>query len=197
MCLSAGEEHFTKAVQVVITWLERGDCNKRNANSFYSMIQSTNSHVRRLLTEKATYEDELTRAKELMKGRMQGLLIQCKYATLARSRSRTSRQQILPRWNCKRTTEFSLLVCKTKVGGRLAESSVHRALRDESLVLLHDGQCHEAALKKQVFQIWLSKGLSNALSSCLVFTHEGYLKISSLKLLERTKVTQSLFLAYI
>uniref|UniRef100_A0A1B6LXZ8 Ecto-NOX disulfide-thiol exchanger 1/2 domain-containing protein n=1 Tax=Graphocephala atropunctata TaxID=36148 RepID=A0A1B6LXZ8_9HEMI len=70
------DEQFTKAVQVVITWLERGDCNKRNSNAFYSMIQSTNSHVRRLLTEKATYEEELTLAKELMKGRMQGLLIQ-------------------------------------------------------------------------------------------------------------------------
>lgn len=133
MCNSTGEEHFTKAVQVVITWLERGDCNKRNANSFYSMIQSTNSHVRRLLTEKATYEDELTRAKELMKGRMQGLLIQCKYATLARSRSRNAS---FPGENCKRTIEFSLLVCKKKVGGRLAESSVDRALGDESLVVI-------------------------------------------------------------
>lgn len=65
-------------LQVVITWLERGDCTKRNANTFYSMIQSTNSHVRRLLTEKATYEEELQKAKELLKGRMQGLLIQCK-----------------------------------------------------------------------------------------------------------------------
>jgi hypothetical protein len=41
------------------------------------MIQSTNSHVRRLLTEKVTYEEELQKAKELLKGRMQGLLIQC------------------------------------------------------------------------------------------------------------------------
>lgn len=45
------------------------------------MIQSTNSHVRRLLTEKATYEEELQKAKELLKGRMQGLLIQCKFNT--------------------------------------------------------------------------------------------------------------------
>lgn len=43
------------------------------------MIQSTNSHVRRLLSEKAQYEDELQKAKEIMKGRMQGILIQCKY----------------------------------------------------------------------------------------------------------------------
>ncbi|KAL7303960.1 hypothetical protein TKK_0003618 [Trichogramma kaykai] len=70
------DDSFMKAVQVVITWLERGDCTKRNANTFYSMIQSTNSHVRRLLTEKSTYEDELQKAKELLKSRMQGLLIQ-------------------------------------------------------------------------------------------------------------------------
>uniref|UniRef100_A0A0C9QNE3 Enox1_0 protein n=1 Tax=Fopius arisanus TaxID=64838 RepID=A0A0C9QNE3_9HYME len=72
------DDTFMKAVQIVVTWLERGDCTKRNANTFYSMIQSTNSHVRRLLTERASYEEELQRAKELMKGRMQGLLIQCK-----------------------------------------------------------------------------------------------------------------------
>ncbi|XP_046609696.1 ecto-NOX disulfide-thiol exchanger 2 isoform X1 [Neodiprion virginianus] len=70
------DDSFMKAVQVVVTWLERGDCVKRNSNTFYSMIQSTNSHVRRLLTEKASYEEELHKAKELMKGRMQGLLIQ-------------------------------------------------------------------------------------------------------------------------
>lgn len=72
------EETFGKAVQVVITWLERGDCSKRNASVFYSMIQSTNSHIRRLLSEKATHEEELLKAKDLMKARMQSLLLQCK-----------------------------------------------------------------------------------------------------------------------
>lgn len=72
------DEHFSKAVEVVITWLDRGSCNKRNTNVFYSMIQSTNSHVRRLLAEKVTYEEEFQRAKETMKGHMQGLLTQCK-----------------------------------------------------------------------------------------------------------------------
>jgi hypothetical protein len=60
-----------------VTWLERGDCCKRNANQFYSMIQSSNSHVRRLLTEKMQYEEELSRAKELTKQRMHGLIMQC------------------------------------------------------------------------------------------------------------------------
>ncbi|XP_039284901.1 ecto-NOX disulfide-thiol exchanger 2 [Nilaparvata lugens] len=70
------DETFTKAMQVVITWLERGDCNKRNANTFYSMIQTTNSHVRRLLTEKSQFEQELQKAKDLMKGRMHGIIMQ-------------------------------------------------------------------------------------------------------------------------
>ncbi|XP_025832570.1 ecto-NOX disulfide-thiol exchanger 2 [Agrilus planipennis] len=70
------DETFTKAVQILVTWLERGDCSKRNSNTFYSMVQSTNSHVRRLLTEKTQYEEELQKAKEIMKGRMQGILLQ-------------------------------------------------------------------------------------------------------------------------
>ena len=41
------EATFGDSVQLLTTWLERGDCNKRTAGNFYSMIQSTNSHVRR------------------------------------------------------------------------------------------------------------------------------------------------------
>lgn len=46
------DDHFTKAVQVLITWLERGDCSKKNSNTFYSMIQSTNSHVSKTCCQK-------------------------------------------------------------------------------------------------------------------------------------------------
>lgn len=53
------EPTFEEAIKVLLTWLERGDCSKRNVNTFYSMIQSTNSHVRRLFTEKTQYEEEL------------------------------------------------------------------------------------------------------------------------------------------
>ncbi|XP_050540768.1 ecto-NOX disulfide-thiol exchanger 2 isoform X2 [Daktulosphaira vitifoliae] len=67
---------FLNAVQVVITWLERGDCNKRNVNIFYSIIQSTNSHVRRLLSEKNQFEEELQNLKDLTKRRMQTILLQ-------------------------------------------------------------------------------------------------------------------------
>lgn len=43
------DETFLKAVSTLIAWLERGDCMKKNANIFYSMIQSANSHIRRYL----------------------------------------------------------------------------------------------------------------------------------------------------
>ncbi|XP_037036149.1 ecto-NOX disulfide-thiol exchanger 2 isoform X2 [Bradysia coprophila] len=70
------DDHFTKAVQVLITWLERGDCSKKNSNTFYSMIQSTNSHVRRLQTEKSTYEEELQKAKEHYRKQMHSMTVQ-------------------------------------------------------------------------------------------------------------------------
>uniref|UniRef100_A0A1B0C9D8 Putative rna polymerase ii c-terminal domain-binding protein ra4 corethrella appendiculata n=1 Tax=Lutzomyia longipalpis TaxID=7200 RepID=A0A1B0C9D8_LUTLO len=73
------EESFLKAVHTLVTWLERGDCNKRNANMFYSMIQSTNSHVRRLSVEKQTYEDELQKARDFYKAQMQTMMSQYKF----------------------------------------------------------------------------------------------------------------------
>lgn len=72
------EESFAKAVQTLITWLERGDCSKKNSNTFYSMIQSSNSHVRRLSHEKQTCEEELRKAKDLCKTHMQSIVVQCK-----------------------------------------------------------------------------------------------------------------------
>lgn len=76
------DETFTKAVQTLITWLERGDCSKKNANNFYTMIQSTNSHVRRLLNEKGMNDEELSRAKEFYRRQMQSMLGQCKLMVL-------------------------------------------------------------------------------------------------------------------
>lgn len=73
------EDSFSKAAHIFIGWLERGDCNKKNSNVFYSMIQSTNSHVRRLIGEKCAYEEELNKAKELHRKHMQTLSTQRKY----------------------------------------------------------------------------------------------------------------------
>lgn len=71
------DDTFGKAVQTLITWLERGDCSKKNSNTFYSMIQSTNSHVRRLAHEKQSCEEELRKANELYKKHMQSMVVQC------------------------------------------------------------------------------------------------------------------------
>lgn len=85
----AADDSFSKAAQILITWLERGDCNKRNAGTFYSMIQSTNSHVRRLMTEKGQYEEELAKFREQTRARMQGVVMQCKCHSQRLSSSHT------------------------------------------------------------------------------------------------------------
>jgi hypothetical protein len=72
----AGDSGFMKGSQQLLTWLEKGNVDKRTANLFYSLIQSSNTHVRRLITEKQTHEDEVNKAKLLFKQRMQGILVQ-------------------------------------------------------------------------------------------------------------------------
>ncbi|CAG0878476.1 unnamed protein product [Darwinula stevensoni] len=67
---------FLMAVRILVTWLDRGDCSKRNVGVFYSMIQATNSHVRRLVNEKTRHEEELRVVKEQIHQQMQGILIQ-------------------------------------------------------------------------------------------------------------------------
>ncbi|XP_017089636.2 ecto-NOX disulfide-thiol exchanger 2 isoform X1 [Drosophila bipectinata] len=61
---------FVKAIQTITAWLERGDCTKRNANVFYSMIQSTHAHVRRLHADKMQLEEDLRKARESYRKQM-------------------------------------------------------------------------------------------------------------------------------
>ncbi|KAG7517169.1 ecto-NOX disulfide-thiol exchanger 2 isoform X1 [Solea senegalensis] len=67
---------FAEAVRVLLTWLERGEVNRRNANNFYSMIQSSNSHIRRLMSEKSQHEKEMEEAKDKFKTALAGILAQ-------------------------------------------------------------------------------------------------------------------------
>lgn len=73
------DDTFMKGIQTVIAWLERGDCCKKNANSFYSMIQSVNAHGRRLNTEKAQQDEELRKVREQYKKNAETTSQQCKY----------------------------------------------------------------------------------------------------------------------
>ncbi|XP_067455865.1 ecto-NOX disulfide-thiol exchanger 2-like isoform X1 [Thunnus thynnus] len=70
------DNKFADAVRVLLTWLERGDVNRRNANNFYSMIQSSNSHIRRLMSEKSQHEKEMEEAQDKFKTAMTGILVQ-------------------------------------------------------------------------------------------------------------------------
>uniref|UniRef100_A0A3P9JDX1 Ecto-NOX disulfide-thiol exchanger 2 n=1 Tax=Oryzias latipes TaxID=8090 RepID=A0A3P9JDX1_ORYLA len=70
------DSKFAEAVRVLLTWLERGEVNRRNANNFYSMIQSSNSHIRRLMSEKSQHEKEMEEAKEKFKTALAGILAQ-------------------------------------------------------------------------------------------------------------------------
>lgn len=65
---------------MLLTWVERGEVNRRNANNFYSMIQSSNSHIRRLMNEKAAHEKEMEEAKEKFKNALAAILVQCEYS---------------------------------------------------------------------------------------------------------------------
>ncbi|XP_068448554.1 ecto-NOX disulfide-thiol exchanger 2 isoform X3 [Clinocottus analis] len=65
---------FPEAVHVLLTWLERGEVNRRNANNFYSMIQSSNGHIRRLTGEKSQHEKEVEEAKEKFKIALAGIV---------------------------------------------------------------------------------------------------------------------------
>ncbi|XP_061735560.1 ecto-NOX disulfide-thiol exchanger 1 [Nerophis ophidion] len=67
---------FSQATAVLLTWMDRGEVNRRTANQFYSMIQSANGHVRRLMSEKAQHEEEMERAKEAFKCALVAILTQ-------------------------------------------------------------------------------------------------------------------------
>lgn len=70
------DHKFSDATTVLFTWIDRGEVNRRNANHFYSMIQSTNSHVRQLMMDKAQQEEELEKAKETFKNALLSILNQ-------------------------------------------------------------------------------------------------------------------------
>ncbi|XP_043927642.1 ecto-NOX disulfide-thiol exchanger 1 [Protopterus annectens] len=67
---------FSEAIVILLKWFERGEVNRRTANQFYTMVQSVNSHVRRLINEKVKHEEELEKAKEKFRHALTGVLSQ-------------------------------------------------------------------------------------------------------------------------
>lgn len=77
-CFLTDDQQFGEAAGVLLTWVDRGEVNRRTSNQFYSMIQSANGHVRRLMIEKAQEEEEMERAKDTYKNALLAVLTQCK-----------------------------------------------------------------------------------------------------------------------
>ncbi|GFY47314.1 ecto-NOX disulfide-thiol exchanger 2 [Trichonephila inaurata madagascariensis] len=57
-------ETFKEAVQLLITWLEKGQCVKGKTGTFYGILQNVNNHVSRLASEKSKCEEEVKKARE-------------------------------------------------------------------------------------------------------------------------------------
>ncbi|XP_008326024.1 ecto-NOX disulfide-thiol exchanger 1 isoform X3 [Cynoglossus semilaevis] len=76
-----GNHKFAEAMAVLFTWIDRGEVNRRSANQFYSVIQLANSHVRRLMSEKAQHDEAMERAKEEFKHALQAILAQFEQIT--------------------------------------------------------------------------------------------------------------------
>ncbi|XP_053296354.1 ecto-NOX disulfide-thiol exchanger 1, partial [Pleuronectes platessa] len=70
------DHNFGEATTVLFTWIDRGEVNRRTSNHFYSMVQSANGHVRRLMSEKAQHEEEMEVAKEVFKKALLSILTQ-------------------------------------------------------------------------------------------------------------------------
>lgn len=70
------EDTFSEAACILISWFERGECSKKNASSFFSMIQSTHNHVRKLQVDKVKYEEQLNEAKKMLKKQLERIIRQ-------------------------------------------------------------------------------------------------------------------------
>nr|XP_033802903.1 ecto-NOX disulfide-thiol exchanger 2-like isoform X2 [Geotrypetes seraphini] len=70
------DSKFREVIQTLLIWTERGEVNRRTANNFYSMMQSANNHIRRLVNERAAHEKEMEVAKENYVVALSGILLQ-------------------------------------------------------------------------------------------------------------------------
>ncbi|XP_063537883.1 ecto-NOX disulfide-thiol exchanger 2-like [Cydia strobilella] len=70
------DDQFAEAAPTLVGWLERGECNKKNANAFYSLIQASNNQIRRLFNEKMVLDDEYQNMKLTMKEKFAHILLQ-------------------------------------------------------------------------------------------------------------------------
>uniref|UniRef100_A0A8D8UYX3 Ecto-NOX disulfide-thiol exchanger 1 n=1 Tax=Cacopsylla melanoneura TaxID=428564 RepID=A0A8D8UYX3_9HEMI len=83
---------FQEALDTMVTWLERGECNKRNANHFYTLLQSTNSHVRHLVSEKSNVDEMFQQARDMRDASIRAIAAQ--YQTVEKVFSAASQKKV-------------------------------------------------------------------------------------------------------
>lgn len=55
---------FFESFATLAQWLDRGDCTRKNSSTFYNLLSSVHSHVRRLIREKREHEEIVQRQKQ-------------------------------------------------------------------------------------------------------------------------------------
>jgi len=75
---SGDSDKFGYSLDLLLVWLDRGNCHKKNADRFFSMIQAASSHVKRLVGERGDWEVEVERLREQHKARSRELRDQFK-----------------------------------------------------------------------------------------------------------------------
>ncbi|XP_045453403.1 ecto-NOX disulfide-thiol exchanger 2-like [Melitaea cinxia] len=70
------ETEFSTAAHTLAVWLERGECNKKHANAFYSLIQASNNQIRRLFNEKMQLDEEFQNMKNSIKDKFAHVVTQ-------------------------------------------------------------------------------------------------------------------------
>ncbi|GFV68125.1 ecto-NOX disulfide-thiol exchanger 1 [Trichonephila clavipes] len=61
------EETFKEGVQVLLGWLKKGECTKDSTGKFHSMLHNVYNQGKRIINEKALFDEEIEKFKEKSK----------------------------------------------------------------------------------------------------------------------------------
>ncbi|CAH0746693.1 unnamed protein product [Diatraea saccharalis] len=70
------DEDFYEVAPTLLWWLDHGECTKKYANTFYSLIQAANNQVRRLFNDKMQVDEEFHTVKNTVKEKYLNIISQ-------------------------------------------------------------------------------------------------------------------------
>jgi hypothetical protein len=98
---------FLEAFQTLAQWLERGECSRKNSSTFYNLLSSVHSHVRRLVKEKREHEEIVERQKKEQIERVKLMMSQGMQANL----SKVNFEVFLVQLNTTLNIKYILQIC--------------------------------------------------------------------------------------